>query len=121
MRFTVEKIVVKSKTLVTKFNRLQQFAIWALNIEPVERYSVVFTISLFKNVSIGDTIILSHGSNSYRVIAKEPNEPHKYVILSPEECLVTEDEIKYIRCSGEGVAIGRPAPESNFVRDKTLS
>lgn len=121
MRFTVEKITVKSKTLVTKLSRLQKLAIWALNIEPVERYSIVLTIKLFKSVNIGDILILSHGMESFRVVAKEPNSECCYTIIQNEESPLTEAEIKYVKCSGEGVVLGRPAPEPFFKRDRTLS
>jgi len=121
MRFTIDKITIKSKTPTQKhLTWLQRQAIKWLHIEVEKKYFVDFNATTFIDDYLTPSmhIGLSHGlEHVFRVISKNPNDK-KGCVLSMHNP-ITEMEAKYICGSSEGAYMYTPCEEtSNWKRKK---
>lgn len=120
MRFSIDNIIIKSKTPTQNhLTFLQRWAIKLLKIEVEKKYYVDFILTSFKEdyLTPGMHIGLSHGNGYvFRVISKSPNDK-KGCVLSMHNP-ITEMEAKYICGSSEGAYMYASVEEGNWKRKK---
>lgn len=119
--FGVQSVRVFKQNKVEQFNCFQRFVLWMIRVKFPEKYSVTFSITLYKSNFLPINSVINLGNEAsplFLVIAQDIRERDMYRI-SPNKFL-TMQEIKHIITQDCGFIWASTFEEKQFVRNKPI-